>query len=156
MSICHHCGTHFITSPLCTACRPTSAIASCTPPEFAVPQRLPLVWREKFGAIDRAGGVTLAKLAQLPLPDRLRIRCNVFALLFGAAYYACKGMWKRGLSLALLMAALTLLMMSAADLAGIAPELARNVGISIAAFVYAYRANLDYYKQAVLGDDSWW
>lgn len=152
MSICQHCGTHFITSPLCTTCRPVTAI----PLEYAVPQKLPHVWRDKFAAIDRAGGVELPKLNLLPLMTRVRLRCNVFAMLFGVVYYICKGMLKRGIALTALLVAVTLLLLWLADQLNVPADVAHNVTAAISATVYAWRANLDYYKLAVLGDDSWW
>ncbi|QGZ41301.1 uncharacterized protein DUF2628 [Pseudoduganella flava] len=155
MSICQNCGTHFISSALCTTCRPAMPAAPA-PLEYATPQKLPLVWTEKFALIDRAGGVGLPKLTQLPLAARLRIHCNLFAMLFGVLYYVCKGMWKRGVSLALLAIALTLLLQWSAAPLGLSADTAHNLATALSALAYAWRANVDYYKQAVLGDDSWW
>lgn len=155
MSICQNCGTHFITSALCTTCRPVPAPHHVVP-DYAVPQKLPLVWKDKFALIDHAGGASLPQLAQLPLPARVRIHCNVFAMLFGLLYYVCKGMWKRGISLALLMVALTFILLWSAVMLDVSTELAHNAATGISALLYAWRANIDYYKYAVLGDDSWW
>ncbi|WP_338770889.1 DUF2628 domain-containing protein [Massilia sp. METH4] len=107
-------------------------------------------------AIDRAGGVELPKLDQLPVIARIRIRCNVFALLFGFVYYLCKGMVKRGIALTALLVAMTLVFLWCAERLNVPPELAQNMAAALSAIVYAWRANLDYYKHAVLGDDSWW
>jgi hypothetical protein len=154
MSICQNCGTHFITSALCTTCRPAPPTVVVV--DYAAPQKLPLIWKEKFALIDQAGGIALPSLAQLPLVARVRVRCNVFALLFGVLYYVCKGMWKRGVSLALLAIALTLLLVWLATPLGVPADYLHNVATALSALAYAYRANLDYYKHAVLGDDSWW
>lgn len=120
------------------------------------PTKLPHVWRDKFAAIDRAGGVELPKLNLLPLTMRVRIRCNVFAMLFGVVYYICKSMLKRGIALTALLMAITLLLPWLADLLNVTANVAHNVTAAVSAIVYAWRANLDYYKLAVLGDDSWW
>ncbi len=155
MSICQNCGTHFITSALCTGCRPSTTPAAA-PTDCVAPQKLPYVWQQKFANIERAGGASLPALARLPLPVRCHLRFNIFALLFGLLYYICKGMWKRGVSLALLTIALALLTIYILGLAGMTDFAAHNVATAMSALIFAYRANLDYYKQAVLGDDSWW
>lgn len=174
MSICQNCGTHFITSALCTGCRPlpapappspspalpaaapVAAVTPATPVEYVAAQKLPLVWQEKFAAIEQAGGLALPALAQLPLAARWRLRFNIFALLFGVLYYVCKGMWKRGISLALLMIALAVLALYVLGQAGVPEAAANNLATAASALVFAYRANIDYYKFAALGDDSWW
>ena len=152
MSICQHCGNHFIGSALCSTCRPAAPAAN----EYAAPLRLPLVWQRKFALIEQAGGVDLPKLAQLPLATRIRLHCNPFAMLFGVLYYLCKGMWKRGLALTLLLMAMTIFLYWVAEQWLVPEETVHRAASAITAVVYAWRANLDYYKHTVLGDDSWW
>ena len=97
-------------------------------------------WKQKFKAMHKAG-----KAVSM---------FNVLAFLFGPFYYACKGMWKKALTLFVLTAAGILLLDAALEFMGLG-AFARATGFAAAA-VYAALANRDYYSKMVLGQNGWW
>jgi hypothetical protein len=120
--------------------------------------RLPVSekWKEKFRLFRKAGAPKFSRLKDLPPEERKRASFgfNILAFLFGPFYYLAKGMWRRGV---------TLLVVCIAVVAGLEilfaavgwHRLGNALGYGIAA-VYAVRANIDYYKKMVLGDNGWW
>lgn len=112
-------------------------------------------WKERFIAIFHAGGSKLPNIKQLPKAERQKaMRPNFLAFFFGPIYYAIKGMWKRGLVYFVLGAVVIVI-------AGLILEhfgydrLARSLHFGLSA-VYGMRANLDFYKKTVEGDNGWW
>lgn len=110
-------------------------------------------WQKKFAVIEKAGGPSWANLRKLPFRERSKVSFNILAFLFGPLYYLTKGMWKKAIVLTLVgiiaLVALSLLF-SALDIDIKMPE-----GAVVAAW-FGSRANFDYYKKMVLGDNGWW
>jgi uncharacterized protein YebE (UPF0316 family) len=79
---------------------------------------------------------------------------NILAFLFGPFYYAAKGMWRKAISLFALMAAIVIALGLVLDAFGL-ERVANALGYGVGA-VFAVRANIDYYKKMVLGDNGWW
>jgi hypothetical protein len=112
-------------------------------------------WKARFKAIHHAGGVKLDKLKQLePKERRKAFSFNVYGFFFGPIYYAIKGMWKKGLSLFLACAVVVIGLGMGLDYFGYS-KIANALGYGVSA-VFAVRANIDFYKKRVLGDNGWW
>lgn len=113
-------------------------------------------WKEKFRLFRKAGAPAFSRLKDLPAGERKRagFGFNLFAFLFGPFYYLAKGMWRRGLSLMVVCIAVVAGLEIMFELLGW-KRLGNALGYGVAA-VYAVRANIDYYKKMVLGDNGWW
>jgi hypothetical protein len=104
-------------------------------------------WKNKFRLIDKAGGPNFSKFKDLEFRERLYISFNIWAFLFGVFYYAAKGMWKKGLTLLVI----SIIIFTIIDmLFGIG----NYFGMGVAA-IFGSRANIDYYKKIIHGDDEW-
>lgn len=111
-------------------------------------------WKRRFHLIEKAGGVRLPRFRELPTRERMGLNFNVLAFLFGPLYYLAKGMWRKALSLFVVCALAAIALAFALSLLGL-EALVRSVPYGVAA-IFAVRANIDYYKRQVLGDDGWW
>jgi hypothetical protein len=111
-------------------------------------------WKQKFRIFEKAGGPKLPRFKELAARERSKITFNILAFLFGPFYYLAKGMWRKALSLsaavfvAVLVVAIVLILV---DLGGLVGALGYGANA-----IYAARANVDYYKKMVLGDNGWW
>ena len=113
---------------------------------------IPEAWKVKFSLLEKADGPKLSKARDLSFGERTKVVFNAWGFLLGPFYYLAKGMWKKAIVLfALCVAAIVVLSM-----------LLKAMGISdaityyIAPTIFALRANIDYYKKVVLGDNGWW
>ena len=103
--------------------------------------------------LEKAGGPKLPKVRELTFGDRTNVVFNVFACLFGPLYYLAKGMWKKSIVLlsvscvAIVVTELTLNAMGVRDL---------TISYFIAPAIFGTRANIDYYKKMMLGENGWW
>lgn len=112
-------------------------------------------WKERFLAIAHAGGSKLPHFKQLPRAERQKaMRLNFLAFFFGPIYYASKGMWKRGLVYFGLGAVVIVLAALILEHFGFG-AIARSLHFGLAA-IFGMRANLDFYKKTVEGDNGWW
>lgn len=111
-------------------------------------------WKLKFRLLQKAGGPSQKNLKALSSGERFKISLNLLAFLFGPLYYLAKGMWKKALSLFVVCAAAIVAVGFALELAGLS-KVANALGYGAAA-VFAVRANIDYYKKMVLGENGWW
>ncbi|WP_226686786.1 DUF2628 domain-containing protein [Stutzerimonas stutzeri] len=111
-------------------------------------------WKRRFQAIARAGGPRLPSFKSLPAAERRQAMAfNILGFLFGPLYYLAKGMWRKAISYTLLaLGAVTLLVMGLGALGY--GDFARLLAYGVAG-VFAMRANLDFYKRQVLGDNGW-
>ena len=111
-------------------------------------------WKRRFQAIAQAGGPRLPAFKSLSAAERRQAMAfNILAFLFGPLYYLAKGMWRRALSYTLLaLGAVTLIIMGL-DVVGYG-DFARFLAYGVAG-VFAMRANLDFCKSQVLGDNGW-
>jgi len=110
-------------------------------------------WKQKFRLIEKAG-LPKPNLKALSMGERVRVGFNVMAFLFGPIYYLAKGMWKKALSLLLVSLSIVVALSAVLHLAGL-DRMAHAVSYGMAGF-FAARANLDYYRKLVLGDNGWW
>jgi hypothetical protein len=110
-------------------------------------------WKQKFVLIARAGGPNLSAARSMTAGERMKIGFNVFAFLFGPFYYLAKGMWRKAIVLAAIVVGALMALEIVLNVAGIG-QVAKVLGYGGAA-VFGARANLDYYKKVVLGDNGW-
>ena len=113
-------------------------------------------WKEKFRVYRKAGAPEFSRFGELTPEERKRATFgfNILAFLFGPFYYLAKGMWRRGVTLLVVAVIVVAMIDIVFGLMGWA-RLGSALGYGIAA-IYAVRANLDYYKKMVLGDNGWW
>ncbi|MGY4535283.1 hypothetical protein ACVW0Y_004436 [Pseudomonas sp. TE3786] len=112
-------------------------------------------WKERFIAISRAGGSKLPLFKQLAKPERRKaMSMNFLAFFFGPIYYIIKGMWKRGLIYFVLGAVVIVILGMMLEHLGFR-TIARSLHFGLAA-IYGMRANIDFYKKNVEGDNGWW
>jgi hypothetical protein len=111
-------------------------------------------WKRKFRLIEKAGGARQPRFKSLAYGERVAIGFNVLGFLFGPIYYACKGMWRKGIALLAACVAAVSVLSVLLELAGLG-RFADTLGYGTAA-VFAVRANIDYYKKWVLQDNGWW
>lgn len=95
-------------------------------------------WKHRFFKIEKAGGRGMAG------------GFNILGLLLGPFYYLAKGMWRKALSLTL-ACALALALIELAGFVRVSEVLSYVAGV-----VFAIRANGDYYRKMVLGENGWW
>ncbi|MBC7956330.1 MAG: DUF2628 domain-containing protein [Cytophagales bacterium] len=111
-------------------------------------------WKRKFRLIQKAGGPKQTQFKSLTAGERMKISFNILAFLFGPIYYIVKGMWKKGLALFGACFVVLVVLSVLLELAGLG-KVANALGYGAAA-LFAVRANIDYYKKMVLGDNGWW
>lgn len=111
-------------------------------------------WREKFRLIHKAGGPRMPRLKELTARERMKVGFNAVAFFFGPFYYLAKGMWKRAIALFAACFAVVFLVSLILDAAG-RGAWGDGLKYGVGAF-FAIRANGDYYRKMVLGDNGWW
>jgi hypothetical protein len=111
-------------------------------------------WKTKFKLMEKAGGVKMPQFKALTTGERMKLGFGILPFLFGPFYYLAKGMWKKAITLFLLCLVVILLIEIALEMAGLG-RFGRSLTYGAGA-VYAIRANIDYYKKMVLGQNGWW
>ncbi len=134
---------------------PPSAAIEDVRPRAAI-DSLPVsdTWKNKFYLIEKAGGVKMTAFKSLSFGERMKFSFNILAFLFGPIYYAVKGMWKKGLLMFVVGVVAIVVLSMVMELMGLG-RMANALGYGVSA-VFAMRANIDYYKKMVLGDNGWW
>lgn len=150
MPFCQHCGSQASeTTDFCYNCG-----ADVTAAALALPA-MSAAWRTRFALLHKAGGAAMPQSIELTLAERATVRFNLLAFVLGPVYYAAMGMWKKGVSLAVLAVLLVLLARALLDAAGLAHTGLGTMVYLIAPLLYAARANIDYFTRVVLHDDGW-
>jgi hypothetical protein len=112
-------------------------------------------WKERFIAISHAGGSKLPNFKQLPKHERQKAMSpNFLAFFFGPIYYIVKGMWKRGVVYFVLGAVVIVVVGLILEHFGFG-MIARSLHFGLSA-IYGMRANIDFYKKNLEGDNGWW
>lgn len=109
-------------------------------------------WQLKFTLMDQAGGPKFPQIKKLSLGERMKVVFSIGGFLFGPFYYLAKGMWKKAISLTAVVFVMILVLdqiLTAFDLPGVITNL-------IGPAIFATRANVDYYKKIILGENGWW
>ena len=158
MAFCSKCGTELAAAAaFCGSCGTSTTAVKVKPSQGAASSNIPSqevtdAWKEKFALLEKAGGPKLTKARELALGERTKVVFNVWGFLFGPFYYLAKGMWKKAIVLlALCVVAIVILSMILS-----AMGISDAITSFIAPAVFATRANVDYYKKMVLGDNGWW
>ena len=160
MVFCRGCGQQIHDSaPSCPKCgapqlvRPMVPPGAATAPQGAGLQALSDSWKSRFLLIEKAGGPKLPQSARLTGGERAKILFNVLAFLFGPIYYLIKGMWKKAITLTLIVIALAIVIGLIANIFKM-PALG-TVGNIVGGVVFAVRANIDYFKKICRNDGGW-
>lgn len=154
MQYCQQCGVQAAgAATFCSACGTALDSGSASSAEAPAMSDLPKVWQTRFALIDRAGGAKLPQISLLTGGERGKVLFNLWGFLFGPFYYLAKGLWKKAIVLFVLSSALIFVVALALQKLGMNDPLIPNV---IGPIIFAVRANLDYYKKKVLGDNGWW
>ncbi|MGH8462711.1 MAG: DUF2628 domain-containing protein, partial [Pseudomonas sp.] len=106
-------------------------------------------WKDRFRAIERAGGPRLPKFHLLSSSERRSIQFNWLAFIFGPFYFLAKGLWRQTVVYVLIGIALALVL----DALGM-DKVIRALGFGFSA-VYAIRANISYYKKVAEDEAPW-
>lgn len=157
MTFCSKCGSELVeTAVFCGTC---GTKANFITEQLLKKEELPTSatynisdsWQKKFTLIEKAGGVKLSKARELTFTE-CSVIFNVWGFFFGPFYYVAKGMWKKGIVLTGLCVIAIIIFDSIFGEMGALSTMSNF----IAPAVFATRANIDYYKKVVLGDNGWW
>jgi len=158
MAFCSNCGTEVVaTAAFCPACGKGNAFVENKPTQGATSstisaQEISDAWKKKFVLLEKAGGPKLPKYRELAFGDRIKAVFNVWGFLFGPFYYLAKGMWKKAIVLTVLcIAAIVIIEIILRDM-----KVSGAITNFIAPAIFASRANIDYYKKIILGENGWW
>jgi hypothetical protein len=110
-------------------------------------------WKTRFRLLERAGGPKMPHINDLRYGDRTRVMFNILAFLFGPLYYVSKGMWRKAITFFLIGVAAIVILTFVFEALGWS-SVNRALSYGLAAF-FSMRANIDYYKRVVLGDNGW-
>jgi Protein of unknown function (DUF2628) len=112
-------------------------------------------WKKRFNWLKKAGGPSMPNFKTMPKAERKGFnQFNILAFLFGPFYYLAKGMWRKGISLFVVCAAVVIALELLLVIIGF-EQIGKALGYGVSA-VFAMRANIDYYKKMVLGENGWW
>lgn len=111
-------------------------------------------WKHRFALIEKVGG--LDYIRDLPYLERWQVSFNIWAFLFGIFYYLVLGMWKKGIVLTLLCIVGSTILITVLSAMGFPARTIDPLSWILPAAIFGSRANVDYYKKVVLGDDEWW
>jgi hypothetical protein len=115
-------------------------------------------WRRRFAAIEKGGGEgvrwwRLPNAGQLTGEDRRLIFLNIWGFFFGPLYYLFLGMWRRAITLTLVVLVIDLILV----MAGYALNFPIDDYIWVVGSVFfSQSANRDYYRKTVLKRREWW
>lgn len=118
----------------------------------SVNQPIDAKWQLKFALMEKAGGPKFPQIKKLSLGERMKVVFSIWGFLFGPFYYLVKGMWKKAISLTAVVFVLILVLdqiLTAFELPGVITNF-------IGPAIFATRANVDYYKKIILGENGWW
>lgn len=111
-------------------------------------------WKKKFALIEKAGGPKLPKIRDLSFAERMAA-FNWLGGIFCWIYYLIKGMWRKAITLTVLCVVVSLILDLVLSVAGF-PKLADKLVMVLPIAIFGTRANIDFYKKVVLGDNGWW
>ncbi len=115
-------------------------------------------WQQRFRAIEKAGGERARwwrwpEAKQLTAKEKRLITSNLWAFVFGPFYYLYLGMWRKAITLTLVVLMIDVIL----DMAGDALNFPVDHFLWIvSAVMFKQCANVDYYRKAVLKRRDWW
>ena len=115
-------------------------------------------WRQRFAAIEKAGGERTRwwrwpEGKKLTGKERRLITSNLWAFVFGPFYYLYLGLWRKAITLALVVLVIDVALGIAGDAANLPVD--RFLWL-VSAIVFKQCANVDYYRKTVLKRREWW
>lgn len=176
MEFCERCGTQLGTAAVfCGGCgKPVGAAAAvplagpggafgaagAPPPVVAVDDIAGVseTWQRRFAAIEKAGGEHVRwwrwpDAKKLNWRERQRIYSNFWAFMFGPLYYLYLGLWRKAITLMLVVTAVDVIIGMAADALDMPVD--RSLWL-VSALTFQLCANIDYYRKTVLNRREWW
>lgn len=115
-------------------------------------------WKVKFKNIQRAKPSSFGLIPKFEETDKTLIKnamkLNILAFIFGPFYYILKGLWKKAISLFLVL-----------FVTGMILEILWNIIFDSNMPIYIYfginviwglNANIDFYRKKVLNENFWW
>lgn len=115
-------------------------------------------WRRRFAAIEKAGGERTRwwrwpEAKQLTGKEKRLITSNLWAFVFAPFYYLYLGMWRKAITLSLVVAVIDVLLGMAGDALNVPVD---NFLWIVSAVMFKQCANVDYYRKTVLKLKEWW
>jgi len=115
-------------------------------------------WQRRFAVIERAGGERVRwwnwpEWKQLTWKEKRLITSNLWAFMFGPLYYLCLGMWRKAITLMLVVTVIDVIIGMACDALDMPVD--RFLWI-VSALTFKHCANIDYYRKTVLKRREWW
>ncbi|MDP2852063.1 MAG: DUF2628 domain-containing protein, partial [Gallionella sp.] len=158
MAFCSNCGTEVAaTAAFCGSCSTGMSVEETKPSQEATSsttsvQKVSEAWKNKFALLEKAGGPKLPKVRELAFRERSKVVFNIWGFLFGPFYYLAKGMWKKAIVLFALCVTAIVVLAIILKAMGISDAITNFISPA----VFAARANIDYYKKIILGENGWW
>ncbi|CAM2194061.1 DUF2628 domain-containing protein [Paraburkholderia kururiensis] len=156
MAFCEQCGAQLgADAAFCNGCgNPATGLAT---PSDALPG-LSAKWRQRFAAIERAGGEGARwwrwpNAKELTRRDKRLITSNLWAFVFGPFYYLYLGMWRKAITLTLLALVIDAILGMAGDVLNVPVD---GFLWIVSAVMFRQCANVDYYRKAMLKRREWW
>ncbi|AMV41750.1 DUF2628 domain-containing protein [Paraburkholderia caribensis] len=159
---CAGCGAEVtaITTPSLATEQGTlrSSFDPMLPKTFDGFNRLPEKWRQRFAAIDKAGGERVRwwrwpNAKELTAKEKRLITANLWGFVFGPFYYLYLGLWRKAITLSLLALAIDLILGIVGDALNLSVD--RFLWI-VSAVIFKQCANVDYYRKTILKRREWW
>lgn len=117
-------------------------------------------WQARFDFFDRHGAPNTPgfkqALKQLPFRQKVRVNFNFIAFFFGPIYLFVLGLWKKNLSLILIILAVYTILTIALAIAGMEFPRSLEVGLGYGFnALYGIGTNYSYYLKERKGDHGW-
>lgn len=117
-------------------------------------------WQARFDFFDSYGAPSIPAfrqaLKQLPFRQKLRVNMNLIAFLFGPIYLFVLGLWKKNISLILIMVAVYTVLIIGLAIAGMEFPRYLQVGLGYGFnALYGMSTNYNYYLKERKGDNGW-
>jgi len=175
MGFCERCGTQLGTGAVfCSSCGKPIGAAAAVPlaglggtfepaslPPAAAPDDLAGLsekWRLRFEAIEKAGGARarwwrLPGARDLTWKEKRLVTSNLWAFVFGPLYCLYLGMWRKAITLTLVVLVIDVILGMAGDALNV--PLDKSLWI-VSALTFKQCGNVDYYRKTVLKLREWW
>ena len=115
-------------------------------------------WRLRFAVIEKAGGERArwwkwSEWKQLSWKEKRLITSNLWAFIFGPLYYVYLGMWRKAITLMLVVTVIDVIIGMTGDALDV--PLDKSLWL-VSALAFKQCANIDYYRKTVLNRREWW
>ena len=176
MAFCEQCGAQMSAgAAFCSGCGESTAVSTAVPlaslpgafgatgiPASAVPADdlagLSDKWRRRFAAIEKAGGERTRwwrwpEAKQLTGKEKRLITSNLWAFVFGPFYYLYLGLWRKAVTLSIVVLVVDVILGMAGDALDFPID---HFLWIVSAVMFRQCANVDYYRKTVLNRREWW